>query len=71
MKIIKKIRVSEETLTRVVLFVLMIVVTSLTYYAAYCSEYVYHNDNPFLNGLSFVMFLLSTFFVVLWCMSLL
>ena len=66
-----KIKVSEETLTRTALFVLMIVVLSLTYYAAYCSEYVYHNDNPLLNGLSYIMFLASTFFVVLWCISLL
>jgi len=71
MKVIKKIRVSSETLTRVVLFIVMVAVVSVTYYAAYCSEYVYHNDNPLFNGLSYVMFLVSMFFVVLWCMSLL
>ena len=64
-------RISEETLTRVVLFLVMVAVVSATYYVAYYSEYICHNANPLFNGLTYVMFLISMFFVVLWCMSLL
>jgi|GEM_PF-6631058 len=64
-------RISEETLTRIVLFLIMVAVVSATYYVGYYSEYIFHNDNPIFNGLTYVMFLISTFFVVLWCMSLL
>lgn len=68
---IKKVMVSEETLTRTALFLLMVVSLSVTYYVAYRSEYVYHSGNPFLNGLTFLMTLLSIFFTFLWCISLL
>jgi len=67
----KKVRTSEETIFSIITFILMVAVLSATYYVAYYSEHVYHNDNPFLNGLSFLMTLLSMFFAFLWCISLL
>jgi len=45
-------RISEETLTRVVLFLVMVAVVSATYYVAYYSEYICHNNNPLLNEMT-------------------
>jgi len=68
---IKKIRVSEETLFRTITFILMVAVLSATYYAAYVSEYVFHNSNPLLNGLSVMLSFVSITFTLIFCTSLL
>jgi len=68
---IKKIRVSEETLFKTITFILMVAVLSATYYAVYCNEYVFHNSNPLLNGLSVILSFVSMAFTLIFCTSLL